>query len=218
MADRESRKKQITERRREQILKAAAEVFTRKGYAATVPEIAGLAGVAVGTIYNYYPSKRELFIAVIREFIITVPLLDLIEKIPKADIDVTFRQILYNRFNLIENEPISRFPSLMGEIQRDPELKKLWAEQFLRPFFMKMEGVFRAMMASGRFRPMDPAIATHIIGGLMLGFLMLNIMEGESSLLNRLPREEVAEALADFVGRGLMTDTGETENQKEDDL
>jgi AcrR family transcriptional regulator len=203
-------RKKAAAKRREQILRAAGEVFTRRGYAAaTVPEIAALAGVAVGTIYNYYPSKRELFIAVIRELIITVPLLDLIDKMPGSDIAVTFRQILKNRFNLIENEPISRLPSLMGEIQRDPELKTLWAEQFLQPFFTRMEGVFRAMMASGKFRRMNPAIATRAIGGLILGFLMLKLMEGEASPLNRLPQDEIAEALMDFVGRGLSSDTGE---------
>jgi AcrR family transcriptional regulator len=139
--------------RQERILKAALEVFSRKGYAAaTIPEIARAAGVATGTIYIYYPSKRELFIAVIQNFIITVPLLDLIDKIPEADIAVTFRQILKNRLGLIESQPVARIPSLMGDIQRDPELKTLWAEQFLQPFFARVEGVYRAMMASGRKR------------------------------------------------------------------
>jgi len=135
MADRESRKKQITSRRQEQILKAALAVFSQKGYAAaTIPEIARSAGVATGTIYIYYPSKRELFIAVIKNLIITVPLLDLIEKILETDFAITFRQILKNRFSLIEGETVSRIPILMGEIQRDPELKAIWAEQFIQPF------------------------------------------------------------------------------------
>jgi AcrR family transcriptional regulator len=206
---RQERKNTITAMRQRQILNAAEDVFSGKGFAAaTIAEIAQKAGLAEGTIYNYFPSKRELFIAIIREFIITVPLLDLIDKIPKADIAVTFRQILKNRFNLIEADSISRLPSLMGEIIRDPELQALWAEQFLRPFFTKMEGIFRTMVASGRFRPVEPAIATRAIGGLILGFLMLTIMEGKTSPLNRLPREEVAEALVDFVGLGLMNDNG----------
>jgi AcrR family transcriptional regulator len=213
---RQERKENITKIRKQQILDAALAVFSEKGFAAaTTAEIAQTAGIAEGTIYNYFKSKRELFVTVIRELIIAVPLLDLIEKIPKADIDVTFRQILQNRFNLIKSEPASRIPSLMGEIVRDPELKTLWAEQFLQPFFARAEGVFRTMMASGKFRRLDPAIATRIVGGLILGFLMLNIMEGESSPLNRLPRDEVAEALADFVGRGLMNDNGESKSQKE---
>ena len=216
MTDRKTRKRQITEQREEQILQAAAEVFTRKGYAAaTVPEIAEAAGVAVGTIYNYYPSKRELFIAVIKDLIITVPLLNLIDKIPGADIEATFRQIMLNRFSLIENTPAARIPSLMGEIIRDPELKAIWGEQFLQPFFTKVEGIYRTMMASGRFRPQNPTIATHIVGGLILGFLMLRLMEGEASPLNRLPQEEILAALGDFLGRALMNDNGEEPPRKE---
>ena len=208
MTDRESRKKQITEQRQQQILKAAGEVFTRKGYAATtVPEIAKLADVAVGPLYNYYPSKRETFIAVIKNFIITVPLLDLIGKMPEADFAVTFRQILHNRLNLIESEAVFWIPSLMGEIQRDTELKALWAEQFIQPFFKQMEEVYHVMMASGKFRRMEPSVATRAIGGLILGFLMLKVMEGETSPLKQLPKEAVADALTDFVLHGLTADT-----------
>jgi AcrR family transcriptional regulator len=206
MADRESRKKLITEQREGQIIKAAMEVFTRKGYAAaTIPEIAELAGVAVGTIYNYYPGKRELFIAVIKNLIITVPLLDLIEKIPGSDITVVFKKIMQNRLNLVETGPVARIPSLMGEIQRDPELKVIWLEQFLQPFFTRTEGIYRDMVASGKFRRMEPALATRAIGGLILGFLMLKLMEGEVSPLNRLPKDEVTGALIDFILHGLST-------------
>ena len=44
-------------------LHAAAEaVFAEKGYAATkMTDIAEQAGVAVGTLYNYFPSKEEIF-------------------------------------------------------------------------------------------------------------------------------------------------------------
>ncbi|SJZ30253.1 TetR/AcrR family transcriptional regulator [Selenihalanaerobacter shriftii] len=44
------------------ILDAAAEVFADKGFfKATVSEIANEAGVAKGTIYFYFESKRDLF-------------------------------------------------------------------------------------------------------------------------------------------------------------
>lgn len=207
MADRESRKRQITEKREEQILNAASEVFARKGYAAaTIPEIAEVAGVAVGTIYIYYPGKRELFIAVIKNLIITVPLLDLIDKMAEGDITITLKQIMQNRFNLIESEQVSRIPSLMGEIQRDPELKTLWAEQFIQPFFERMEEMYRTMVASGKFRSIEPQLATRTIGGLILGFLMLRLMEGDLSPLNRLSQDEVANTMVDFMLHGLATD------------
>jgi len=59
-------------------------------------------------------------------------------------------------------------------------------------------------MSSGQFRRMEPAIATRAIGGLILGFLILRIMEGEASPVNRLSREEVIDTMADFVGYGLV--------------
>jgi AcrR family transcriptional regulator len=213
MADRKTRKKGT---RQGQILKAALEVFSRKGYAAaTIPEIARAAGVATGTIYIYYPSKRELFVAVINNFIITTPLLNLIDKIPKdKDIDATFKQIMYNRFDLIDSEPMSRIPSLMGEVQRDPELKALWNEKFLQPFLARMEKFYRLMMVSGKVRQMEPAVTVRVVGGLIMGFLILKIMEGEASPINRLPREKVAEELMNFVFYGL-TSEGEP---KEDTL
>jgi AcrR family transcriptional regulator len=54
------------EQRRSEILKAATTVFARVGFAATdVQEIADLAGVGKGTVYRYFPSKEELFLATI---------------------------------------------------------------------------------------------------------------------------------------------------------
>lgn len=204
--------------RGEQILKAALDVFSRKGYAAaTMPEIARAAGIAAGTIYIYYPGKRELFVAVIKNFIITTPLLNLIEKIPRdkdEDIGTTFKQIMYNRLDLIENESISRIPSLMGEVQRDPELKALWNEQFLQPFMTQLDGMYRLMIASGKVRPMEPAVTTRAVGGLILGFLILKIMEGEASPVNRLSREKVADELMNFVFYGLSNQRPAKDNKE----
>jgi AcrR family transcriptional regulator len=216
MTDKESRKKEITKKRRGQILKAAMEVFSRKGYyAATIPEIAKGAGIAAGTIYIYYPSKRELFISVIKDFIITAPLLKIIDKIPKADIAVTFKHILQNRFDLIKSEMVSRIPSLMAEVQRDPELKVLWAEQFLQPFMGWMEVGYRDMMVSGKFRCLEPAVAVRAIGGMIIGFLMLSIMEGESSPLNRLSQAKVADDMVNLLLHGLLKDAEEKKPQKD---
>jgi AcrR family transcriptional regulator len=219
MAEKKAREKGATPRQ-ERILKAALEVFSQKGYAAaTVPEIARAAGVATGTIYIYYPSKRELFIAVIKNLIITIPLRDLIAKLPEdKDIGAIFKQIMYDRFDLTQNKTFSRMPSLMGEVQRDPELKALWNEKFLQPFLSQIDGMFRLMMASGKVRRMEPAVTVRAVGGLILGFLILKIMEGEASPLNHLPREKVAEELMNFVFYGLASENQPTGAKKEDTL
>jgi len=62
---RRSRRKQA---RPGELLAAALELFTEKGFAATrVDEVARRAGVSKGTLFLYFPSKEDLFKAVVRE-------------------------------------------------------------------------------------------------------------------------------------------------------
>lgn len=50
------------------ILRAAAEVFSRKGfYSATTDDVARAAGVSKGLVFNYFRSKDDLLEAILRE-------------------------------------------------------------------------------------------------------------------------------------------------------
>ena len=54
--------------KREQILVAAYQVFSSKGYhRATIDEIIALADTGKGTVYNYFVNKEQLFYTLIRE-------------------------------------------------------------------------------------------------------------------------------------------------------
>jgi AcrR family transcriptional regulator len=56
------------ERTRQGILAAAHELFLRKSYDETImEEIAARADLAVGTLYNYFPSKGELLLSLIAD-------------------------------------------------------------------------------------------------------------------------------------------------------
>lgn len=60
------RERQKAERER-RILRAAEALFARRGYAGTtMGAIARRAGLAVGTLYNYFPSKPELVAALLQ--------------------------------------------------------------------------------------------------------------------------------------------------------
>ena len=63
------------ERRKQQrpgeLLEAALDLFVEKGFAATKSEeVAAKAGVSKGTLFLYFPSKEELFKAVVRENVV----------------------------------------------------------------------------------------------------------------------------------------------------
>lgn len=52
------------------IIEAAARVFANRGYNSTlIAEIATEAGIGKGTIYEYFPSKEDLFFAVFEWFV-----------------------------------------------------------------------------------------------------------------------------------------------------
>ena len=61
-------RKLATEQRRGSILQAARAVFARQGYANTVvDDIATQAGIAKGTLYLYFPSKEQIYLAALLE-------------------------------------------------------------------------------------------------------------------------------------------------------
>jgi AcrR family transcriptional regulator len=63
-----NQKEQITQSRRMTILAAATEIFVQKGFEkTTMAEIARKAGVAVGTIYQFFPSKESLHMALLED-------------------------------------------------------------------------------------------------------------------------------------------------------
>jgi AcrR family transcriptional regulator len=54
-------------RNRERVLEVAYETFAAEGLAVPIDEIARRAGVGAGTVYRHFPTKEELFRAVIAD-------------------------------------------------------------------------------------------------------------------------------------------------------
>ena len=206
MPEQTSKSKTAAKLREQQIIEAAREIFIAKGFAsATTAEIAERAGVAEGTIYNYFASKRELFIAVIKDLIITPPLLDIIGKLDGKDITANFQSLLLDRLQLIDQRPLSQMPALMGEVMRDPELKALWKDSFLHPFLDQLSTMHRFMQASGTFQRMKTEVAVRVMAGMVLGFILIRLMEADDSPLDKMPQHEIAEEMARFISYGLLT-------------
>lgn len=69
MTETPSKREQLRQERRQQILDAALAVFAQKGFhGANVSDVAAHAGVSQGTIYWYFASKDELLEAAIQSF------------------------------------------------------------------------------------------------------------------------------------------------------
>lgn len=202
MVKREDRKKQITEQRQEQILGAAIRIFTSRGYErATIPDIAGEAGVSVGTIYNYYNNKRELMLASVIKFAIQ-SFTDIIDRQEYSNEADFFSAMMENRLRLgLENA--ERVLTLFSDVQRDPELRRIFTAQIVQPVMTKMGGYYASKIREGAFRDIDPSVVTRALGGMVIGFMIFYGMEGESSPLRGADCKDLADTLTKLVLEGL---------------
>jgi AcrR family transcriptional regulator len=203
MGGREDRKKRITRQRQEQILEAALLVFSRRGFnGATIPEIAREAGIAVGTIYNYYQNKRDLLVAITNKYVIE-PFNKVAKNLLARDDATYMAAIMEDRLNL-GLEGVEKFLPLLSEVQRDPELRRSYSEQVLWPVMGMMEKYVASRVKEGAFRDINPAIVTRAVGGMVVGFMLLYRIEGERSPIHGINRKRLANELAGLVLRGLQ--------------
>jgi AcrR family transcriptional regulator len=101
---------QLVERRRRQIIEAAYEVFSRKGYsAAGIADIAEELGIGHGTFYRYFKNKRDILDQVVDygvERIMEALSLETAEPAETLDdFREQLRRIGERLFSLLDSEP-----------------------------------------------------------------------------------------------------------------
>jgi AcrR family transcriptional regulator len=202
MVKREDRIKQITEKRREQILNAALNIISRYGFdRATIPDVAREAGISVGTIYNYYESKRDLLLAIADKFVIE-PFADFIKRGSTEGDTAFITAIMENRLNFgLDN--VGKFLPIFNEVQKDEELRRNYYEKVLKPVMAMMENFVTSRMEQGAFREINPHLLTRAVGGMVIGFMILYRLEGEESPLHKMDRQKMAAELAGLIFQGL---------------
>jgi AcrR family transcriptional regulator len=204
LPDKNDRKQQLSLHRQEQILSAALDIFSQRGYAAaTVLEIARKANLAAGTIYLYFPNKRDLFIKVIENLMVT-PLLSIFENGIADNFPDVLEQALNNRLELLDSGFLSYLVLLMSEILRDPELKDYFYQTLLQPLLKRMSEIFGNQRSLGFLRSNDPAITVRLVVGMIIGISLMRNVEGESSPFNKLSQELTAHEIMDFIQHGII--------------
>jgi AcrR family transcriptional regulator len=203
------KKEQLTEQRRKQILDAALAVFSRKGYGeSTIPDIAREGGVAVGTIYNYYQSKRDMLVSALACSVLSGPFLKLMEQPRGADDKAFFGSLIEDRLILL-TENADRFLFMLGEVYRDQEFRRQWAQGVVQPALRRAEQYVGSRVDSGAFRPVNPSVAVRALVGMAIGFAVLSMVEGEESPCRDIPPEELAAQLADIALMGVKAREGD---------
>jgi AcrR family transcriptional regulator len=189
--------------REARILDAAAAVFARKGYhQATIRDIAELADVADGTIYNYYANKRHLFLAMTRHVVSDSATDALIAHQAAGDREF-LTALLGERFRFIErNSDFVR--AMLAEVWTDEEFRRQYLDQVIAPLLHLLEGYLQARIDAGTMRPVNTGVVIRAMVGSFLMFLLLS-QPGHGGLALPVSSEEVVDELVDFFLVGLQT-------------
>jgi TetR/AcrR family fatty acid metabolism transcriptional regulator len=200
---RQERKENITKQRKQQIFDASLKVFSKRGFdQATIPDIAEEAGVAVGTIYNYYQNKHDLLLSIIKSYIDTESLRSLLKQPAQLDAP-SFISFLLNERLSIGFDNSDALQLLMSEIRRDPELRRQYVEQVVVPTINLLEKYMESSITSDTVRSLNIHVIVRALVGLIIGLSIISSIEGEQGLLRSIPRHELAAEITKLILEGI---------------
>ncbi len=194
-----------------QILDAALDVFAEKGFhEARMDEIAEHAGITKGTIYLYFESKEELFLAMARTgFAEWVNLLPQITFEPGQDLEGLGRDLGRTFLETLENPRLVKLiPVVLGELNHLPALKQIYHEEIMPKANFHLAELLEFGMEHGVIKRLDPVAAARCLFGMYLGFILTQEVLGAKEI-TPMSRETIADTITTVYFRGILAENGE---------
>lgn len=160
------------------IVQAAVEMFAEKGYAATsTSEIAQKAGVAEGTIFRHYKTKKDLLISIVTPMMskLVAPfILRDFHKVLDTDYDHFedfLRAVMRNRLEfVVKNAPIVKI--MLHEIPFHPELQSQFKAQILPQVADRVARIVTHFQSRGELVEMPPFTLMRLCASVIIGYIL----------------------------------------------
>jgi TetR/AcrR family fatty acid metabolism transcriptional regulator len=187
--------------RKHQILDAAAIVFAEKGFhPTTIRDIARQAGIADGTIYNYFENKSMLLLGIFERMRESV----LAQETPPApdelDPHAFVRAFVQQPLIALQEDNFAIFRIVLSEMMVNDELRTRYYEQIMEPTLALAERYLQAQVNQGRLAIPDIGLTVRAISAMILG-LMLEYTLGDSKLVAQW--DQLPDALTDLILNGI---------------
>jgi len=193
-------------RRRTQILDTAATIFAACGFAATdVQVIADRIGVGKGTVYRYFPTKEQLFLAAVERGLreLTAEMDRILDEAIPDPVEHTRRAVR----------------AYLGFFHRRPEMAELFIQERAafphhhRPLYFSMKedndhecqhaAFWNKLAESGQVRPMPAERFFAVVGDLLYGTILTNLLAGRPA-----DPATQTEDILDIIMNGMLTAKG----------
>jgi AcrR family transcriptional regulator len=222
-ARRPTRKERLRDKRPDrysEILRIATRVFASEGYAATnVNRIADQAGVGVGTLYNYFDDKDDLFLTCVEAAAANdletksarvdraAPALEMLRTVMRVDVELgridpdgqqLLRSVFYGINSVLPQRPLGREDRNSGL----PVVRE--AQGFYAGSIELVEQALHKGVAEGvfDFRGESPRLISVLINGMMETFHVLRDLVADEE---RAPgRPPLVERALEVLCRGIL--------------
>jgi TetR/AcrR family fatty acid metabolism transcriptional regulator len=179
--------------RRNQILDAATKVFAEKGFhPTTIKDIAREAGIADGTIYNYFENKTALMLGILDRLNESDRRAEDFSQFTAGDSRSFMKAYLRHRLQVLKGDNFEIFRVIFSEIMVNKELRELYYQKIVEPTFAMAEKYFQRWAEQYIAKPINISLTMRAISGMVLGIVLEYIM-GDKTL------EEKWDELPDFL-------------------
>src|SRR4051812_28915432 len=174
--DPQARRERRKEARPGELLDAALDLFVEKGFAATrSEEVAARAGVSKGTLFLYFPSKEELFKAVVREnmsgrFAEWQEEFETFEG-TTADMVRYCMRVWWERIGATRASGITKL--MISEARNFPEIAAFYHQEVIKPGEELIRRILKRGVDQGEFEVRDLDYAVFSISAPMVFLIMM---------------------------------------------
>lgn len=165
---------ELTERQKN-ILTAATEMFAEKGFAATsTREIAKKAGVAEGTIFRHYKTKKDLLLSIVTPMMIRLMAPIIIKDFNKVlnsdyeNFDEFISAVVDNRAKFLRGN-MKTIKIFLQEIPFHPELKEQFIEHVGTKVLTRIVEIVEFYQGKGQIIQLPPTTVIRLIGSTLIG-------------------------------------------------
>ena len=182
--------------RRKQLVEISFQLFSSYGFSGTtIRHIAQAAGVSEATLYKYFPTKRDLYRAIIEEKIKC-----LFHDLPDFDEEKSddpkkiFKQMALTKLRAIyRDDGPTRF--LMFSLLENKDITNMFYEEYLSYWHRKMSRYISNLSNKGHFKEVDQYLALlSFYGPLFLLDIRKNIFG-----MHVLPEDKLEEVADSFI-------------------
>ncbi|MBB6731329.1 TetR/AcrR family transcriptional regulator [Cohnella sp. CBP 2801] len=188
------------------IVEAAVQMFAEKGYAATsTSEIAKQAGVAEGTIFRHYRTKKDLLMAIAAPAAVKLLAPFLIREFrgvlnaEYSSFEQFLRAVVDNRLRFVERN-MSMVRIVIQEMPFHPDLQNRFREAVLSPVLERIGGILDRFKAMGQLADLPNGTIARICASAMMGYVAARLLNRPSPNWND---EKELEATIAFLLKGL---------------